>query len=85
VTPEQTLLGEGLRKAAQELLDRWYPGTAVTVDCTGQAYLLQLTRGFRLAAPIWIPADRPTGPEDDIALRRELIETAWHLAADVGG
>jgi hypothetical protein len=70
---------EALRRAAQELLDRWYPGTVVTVDWTGEACLVQLTRGFRLAEPIWV---RPTNGtlETDLALMREILACAWQLA-----
>jgi hypothetical protein len=70
---------EALRRAAQELLDRWYPGTVVTVDWTGDACLVQLARGFRLAEPIWV---RPTNGalETEVALVHEILASAWRLA-----
>ena len=72
---------EALRRAAQELLDRWYPGTAVTVDWTGDACLVQLARGYRLAEPIWVRLEN--GALDaDLGLVHELLESAWRLAHD---
>jgi len=70
---------EALRRAVQELLDRWYPGTVVTVDWTGDACLVQLARGFRLAEPIWV---RPTNGslEADFSLVHEILAIAWQLA-----
>jgi hypothetical protein len=83
VTPEQARGAEDLRRHVQELLDRWYPGTAVTVDWTGQVYLVQLTRGFRLAPPIWVAAHRLAEPAERITLHGEVIAQAWRLAAGV--
>ena len=80
MTPEQTLVAEGLRRDAEALLDRWYPGTGVTVDWTGDAYLLQVARGYRLAAPIWVRPERLGTMEALIALRGELVRAAWLLA-----
>jgi hypothetical protein len=80
MTPEQTQVAEGLRRDAEALLDRWYPGTGVTVDWTGDAYLLQVARGYRLAAPIWVRPERLGTMEALIALQGELIRAAWRLA-----
>jgi hypothetical protein len=85
VTREQALVAERLRRATQELLDRWYPGTGVTVDWTGDAHLLQIARGMRLAAPIFVVADRLKSLEDKMALRREVLTAAWALARGIGG
>lgn len=86
MTREQGLVAERLRRACQELLDLWYPGTAVAVDCTGDAYLVQVTRGLKLAAPIWVPADGLATLDEKISFRRELLGAAWQLASGaVGG
>jgi hypothetical protein len=80
MSPEVALLADRLRVGAQEFLDRWYPGTGVTVDWTGDAYLVQVTRGLRLAPPIWVRhLCGSTG--DRIALRRQLLTAAWELVA----
>jgi len=70
---------EALRRAAQELVDRWYPGTAVTVDWTGDACLVQLARGFRLAEPIWVHPKNGT-LEADVTLVQQILSSAWQLA-----
>lgn len=70
---------DALCRAAQDLLDRWYPGTVATVDWTGDAYLVQLARGFRLADPIWVSPRRADGLGTDAALCRELLAVAWRL------
>jgi len=80
MTLEQARVAEDLRREAEDLLDRWYPGTGVTVDWTGDAYLLQVARGYRLAAPIWVRPERPATMEALIALRGELVRAAWQLA-----
>ena len=80
MTPEQAQMAEDLRREAEGLLDRWYPGTGVTVDWTGDAYLLQVARGYRLAAPIWVRPERLGTMEALIALRGELVRAAWRLA-----
>jgi len=80
MTLEQARIAEGLRREAEELLDRWYPGTGVTVDWTGDAYLLQVARGYRLAAPIWVRPERLGTTDALIALRGELVRAAWRLA-----
>jgi hypothetical protein len=85
VTREQGLVVERLRRACQELLDLWYPGTAVTVDCTGDAYLVQVTCGLKLAPPIWVPAGGLTTLDEKISLRRELLGAAWQLATGPTG
>jgi hypothetical protein len=84
VTREQALVVERLRRGCQEFLDLWYPGTAVTVDCTGEAYLVQVMRGMKLAPPIWIPTGRPKTLDEKIALRREVLSAAWLLATAPG-
>jgi hypothetical protein len=80
VTVEQVWTAESLRRDAEELLDRWYPGTGVTVDWTGDAYLLQVARGSRLAPPIWARPERLGTMDGLIALRAELVAAAWRLA-----
>jgi hypothetical protein len=77
--PESTACREELRERAQALLDRWYPGTAVTVDWTGDTYLVQVSRAGRLAAPVWV-APAPLTEREGVSLARELIEAAWELA-----
>ena len=84
MTREQALVAERLRRGCQEFLDSWYPGTAVTVDCTGEAYLVQVMRGMKLAPPIWIPTGRPKTLDEKIALRREVLSAAWLLATAPG-
>jgi hypothetical protein len=79
VTPEEAFAGERLRRAAQALLDRWYPGTGVVVDWTGERYLLQVTRAGRLASPIWVTPEQ-VSVGATIALHRELVSAAWRLA-----
>jgi hypothetical protein len=69
-----------LRRFAQELLDRWYPGTLVHADWTGTVFVVQLARGYRLADPIWVTADCLDAPEQEIRLTYELVLAAWHLA-----
>lgn len=71
---------ETLRRFAQDLVDRWYPGTLVTADWTGQAFVVQLARGFRLANPIWAGPDCLDSLEHQIELTYELLFAAWHLA-----
>jgi hypothetical protein len=71
-----------LRRAAQQLLDRWYPGTAVTIDWTGEAYLIQLMRGGRLGDPLWVSLGSFTTLEDDLPLCRKLLAEAWRLASE---
>jgi hypothetical protein len=80
MTPEQAQMAEDLRREAEALLDRWYPGTGVTVDWTGDVYLLQVARGYRLAAPIWVRPERLGTIDALIALRGELVRAAWRLA-----
>jgi len=76
---------EVLRRAAQALLDRWYPGTSVTVDWTGDAYLVQLARGLRLGEPLWVSGERFTSLEKDLGLCRKLLAGAWRLAHENNG
>ena len=73
---------ELLRTIAQEFLDSWYPGIAVTVDWTGEAYLLQLARGFRLADVIWAPRNCIENGSAQVTLRCELLRTASWLARE---
>jgi hypothetical protein len=78
---DPALEAERLRRLAQELLDRWYPGTSAVVDWTGQTFLLQLSRGGRLAPPIWVSP--PLMAEACLAIRHELVRAAWLLAAEL--
>lgn len=71
---------EGLRREAQELLDRWYPGTAVVIDWTGEAYLVQVALGYRLAPAIWVRPEHLASSEARIRVQGELIAAAWQLA-----
>ena len=71
---------EELRGAAQAFLDRWYPGTEVTVDRTGEGYLVQLARGPRLGESIWVGGACTTSLEEDLPLSRKLLAAAWRLA-----
>jgi hypothetical protein len=77
--PESMACREQLRDRAQDLLDRWYPGSAVTVDWTGDTYLVQVSRAGRLAPPVWVPAAE-LSERQMMSLTRELIEAAWGLA-----
>ena len=85
VTRDPAVVAEGIRRATQAVLDRWYPGTAVVVDWTGDAYLLQLERGLRLASPIWVAPEQLRSADDRFALRREVIAAAWRPAAKLPG
>jgi len=80
VTLESRLGVETVLRFAQEVVDRWYPGTFVTADWTGTDYLVQVARGYRLAEPIWVAPDRLDTPVGRIAFTRELVGAAWHLA-----
>jgi hypothetical protein len=70
---------ESLRRASQEFLDLWAPGAVVTVDWTGDAFLLQVARGYRLADPIWLTSERGANGMLDVGLARELLAAAWIL------
>jgi hypothetical protein len=76
---EEQHAAEGLRQEAQELLDRWYPGTALAVDWTGEVYVLQVARGYRLAPAIWVRPEHLANPEARIRVHRELVAAAWQL------
>jgi len=71
---------ETLRRFGQELIDRWYPGTLVTADWTGEAFVVQVARGYRLADPIWAAPDCLDSVERELSLARELLAAAWSLA-----
>jgi hypothetical protein len=77
---EPTRSVEGLRQEAQDLLDRWYPGTAVVIDWTGDAFLVQVARGYKLAPAIWIRPEHLGSSEARIRVQRELVEAAWQLS-----
>jgi hypothetical protein len=78
---EQAHAAEGLRREAQDLLDRWYPGTAVVIDWTGEVFLLQVARGYRLAPAIWVRPEHLGSSEALIRVHRELVAAAWQLTA----
>ena len=77
---EQAHAAEGFRREAQDLLDRWYPGTAVVIDWTGDAFLVQVARGYRLAPVIWVRPEHLGSSEARLRVRRELVEAAWQLS-----
>lgn len=71
---------EILRRFGQELVDRWYPGTLVAADWTGDVFVIQVARGYRLADPIWAAPDCLDSAEREVALAREILTAAWLLA-----
>jgi hypothetical protein len=77
---EQARELEGLRREAQELLDRWYPGTAVVIDWTGEVFVVQVARGYRLGPAIWVRPEHLASSEARIRVQRELVEAAWQLS-----
>ena len=76
---EHARAAEGLRREAQELLDRWYPGTAVVIDWTGEVFVMQVACGYRLAPAIWVRPEHLGSSEARIRVQRELVEAAWQL------
>lgn len=77
---ERAHAAEGLRQEAQELLDRWYPGTAVEIDWTGEVFVVQVARGYRLAPAIWVRPEHLGSSEARIRVHRELVAAAWELS-----
>jgi hypothetical protein len=77
---EQARAAEGLRQEAQDLLDRWYPGTAVVIDWTGEVFLVQVARGYKLAPAIWVRPEHLGSTEARIRVQRELVAAAWQLS-----
>jgi hypothetical protein len=51
----------------------------LAVDWTGEVYVLQVARGYRLAPAIWVRPEHLASPEARLGVHRELVAAAWQL------
>ena len=52
----------------------------VEIDWTGEVFVVQVARGYRLAPAIWVKPEHLGSSEARIRVHRELVAAAWELS-----